>query len=61
MVAAHQDDLTAAQACGLQTAYVERPFEYGITRPKDVSDHGRNTFHVKDLIQLAAELDRLPA
>ena len=29
MVAAHQDDLAAARACGLQTAYVERPLEFG--------------------------------
>ena len=25
LVAAHQDDLAAARACGLQTAYIERP------------------------------------
>lgn len=29
MVAAHTHDLQAAQACGLRTAYVHRPHEYG--------------------------------
>ncbi|MGW0585312.1 haloacid dehalogenase type II [Streptomyces sp. NPDC002920] len=29
MVAAHVDDLAAARACGLRTAYVHRPQEYG--------------------------------
>ena len=29
LVAAHHSDLTAARACGLQTAYVDRPMEYG--------------------------------
>ena len=29
MVAAHADDLTAATACGLRTAFVARPAEYG--------------------------------
>lgn len=29
LVAAHHSDLTAARACGLKTAYVDRPMEYG--------------------------------
>ncbi len=29
LVAAHHSDLAAARACGLQTAYVDRPLEYG--------------------------------
>lgn len=29
LVAAHHGDLAAARACGLQTAYVDRPDEYG--------------------------------
>ena len=29
LVAAHHDDLAAARACGLQTAYIERPLEFG--------------------------------
>jgi 2-haloacid dehalogenase len=31
MVAAHPGDLKAAQSCGLRTAYVHRPLEYGET------------------------------
>jgi 2-haloacid dehalogenase len=31
MVAAHNDDLKAARACGLKTAYVRRPLEFGPT------------------------------
>ncbi len=29
MVAAHNDDLEAARACGLRTAFIARPTEYG--------------------------------
>ncbi|MFY8056005.1 MAG: haloacid dehalogenase type II, partial [Limnohabitans sp.] len=37
LCAAHHDDLAAARACGLGTAYIERPFEFGTAQPKDVS------------------------
>jgi 2-haloacid dehalogenase len=53
MVAAHQDDLAAARACGLQTAYIERPLEFGSAHPKDVSPESANTWHARDLLQLA--------
>ena len=56
LVAAHHDDLAAARDCGLQTAYIERPFEFGRAMPKDVSPHAANTLHAKDLLQLAAQL-----
>ena len=56
LVAAHQDDLAAARDCGLQTAYIERPFEFGAAATKDVSPHAANTLHAKDLLQLAAQL-----
>ena len=29
LVAAHHSDLAAARACGLMTAYIDRPLEYG--------------------------------
>lgn len=32
MVAAHPNDLAAAKACGLRTAFISRPHEYGDTR-----------------------------
>jgi 2-haloacid dehalogenase len=56
LVAAHQDDLAAARACGLQTAYIERPFEFGIQRPKDVSPDPAATYHAKDFLDLARQL-----
>ncbi|MFM1991115.1 MAG: hypothetical protein RJA99_4072 [Pseudomonadota bacterium] len=36
MVAAHASDLRAAAACGLRTAYVDRPLEFGPDRRGDV-------------------------
>ena len=56
LVAAHQDDLAAARACGLATAYVERPLEFGATRPKDVSADPANTWHARDFLHLADQL-----
>lgn len=56
LVAAHQDDLAAARACGLQTAYIERPCEFGAAQPKDVSPDPANTLHASDLLQLAEQL-----
>lgn len=32
LVAAHEDDLHAAAACGLQTAYIHRPMEFGLNK-----------------------------
>ena len=56
MVAAHQEDLAAARSCGLQTAYIERPEEFGPGHPKDVSDNGLNTLHAASLTALADQL-----
>ena len=56
LVAAHQDDLAAARACGLQTAYVERALEFGAARPKDVSADPANSYHAKDFLDLARQL-----
>lgn len=56
LVAAHQDDLAAARGCGLQTAYIERPAEFGADRPKDVSPEPANTWHAKDFLALADQL-----
>jgi 2-haloacid dehalogenase len=53
LVAAHQDDLAAARACGLATAYIERPLEFGARQPKDVSPDPANTLHARSLMQLA--------
>ena len=53
LVAAHQDDLNHARACGLKTAYIERPLEFGSTHVKDVSPHPENTLHAGNLLVLA--------
>ena len=56
LVAAHQDDLNSARACGLQTAYIERPAEFGAARPKDISPHPANTWHAQNFLALADQL-----
>lgn len=56
LVAAHQDDLAAARACGLQTAYIERPAEFGTAHAKDVSSDPANTWHARDFMSLADQL-----
>jgi len=56
LVAAHQDDLAAARACGLRTAYIERVAEFGPHHPKDVSPCTDNTLHARDFLDLADQL-----
>ncbi len=56
MVAAHDNDLAAARRCGLQTAYIERPLEFGSDAPKDISGQPEDTFHARDFLHLAALL-----
>lgn len=53
LCAAHHDDLAAARACGLQTAYVERPLEFGAAHLKDVSPQPGNDLHARDMGHLA--------
>jgi 2-haloacid dehalogenase len=56
LVAAHHDDLAGARACGLRTAYVERPLEFGAAQPKDVSARAENDLHSRDFLDLADQL-----
>lgn len=56
LVAAHQDDLAAARTCGLKTAYIERPFEFGKNQPKDISPNPANTYHAVNFLELAVQL-----
>lgn len=56
LVAAHHSDLAAARQCGLQTAYIQRPHEYGANQPKDVTPQPDNTYHCRDLLDLADQL-----
>jgi 2-haloacid dehalogenase len=53
LCAAHHDDLEAARACGLRTAYIERPLEFGALQPKDVSPLVGNDLHARDIHALA--------
>ena len=53
LVAAHQDDLAAARNCGLQSAYIERPHEFGTDQRKDISPNPANTMHAVNLLALA--------
>ena len=57
LVAAHHDDLAAARACGLRTAYIERPLEFGAQHVKDVSPQPGNDLHCANLLELARVLD----
>jgi 2-haloacid dehalogenase len=57
LVAAHHDDLAGARACGLRTAYIERPLEFGPSQPKDVSPQPGNDLHAASLTALADLLD----
>lgn len=56
LVAAHHDDLAAARSCGLRTAYIERPLEFGSDRRKDVSPQVGNDLHCTSLLDLAEQL-----
>jgi 2-haloacid dehalogenase len=56
LVAAHHDDLAGARACGLRTAYIERPLEFGAAHVKDVSPKEGNDMHCRSLVHLAEML-----
>ena len=56
MVAAHNSDLAAASAVGLQTAFVKRPLEYGPNQSTDTGPTAEYNFVAEDLIDLAEQL-----
>ncbi len=56
LVAAHNNDLAAAQAVGLKTAFVPRPTEYGPLQNRDFGPEGEWDFVVSDLNDLADKL-----
>ena len=56
LVAAHHEDLAAARDCGLNTAYIERPLEFGVTLIKDVAPRPENSVHCKNIVELAGLL-----
>jgi 2-haloacid dehalogenase len=57
MVAAHNDDLAAARAEGLLTAFVPRPAEYGPLQRRDLAPEQDWTFVVSDINDLATSLE----
>ena len=57
MVAAHNDDLVAAAATGMKTAFVPRPIEYGETQSKDLKPEQDFDLVAADFIDLADQLD----
>jgi 2-haloacid dehalogenase len=56
MVAAHPYDLKAARACGLRTAFVSRPLEYGPQSQTASSTGERFDFSARDFVDLANQL-----
>ena len=53
LAAAHHSDLEAARNCGLETASIERPFEYGRVEPKSVTPWSANSLHATSILHLA--------
>ncbi|MFM7760602.1 MAG: haloacid dehalogenase type II [Burkholderiaceae bacterium] len=56
LVAAHEDDLDAASACGLQTAFIQRDNEYGPDVRINHGDLTRFSYAARDLVDLADQL-----
>ncbi len=56
MVAAHNDDLAAARACGLATAFIPRPTEHGEGQTIDLLPTADWEFVAPSLTELAATL-----
>ncbi len=56
MVAAHNDDLVAAGKCGLSTAFVARPNEYGPDQDRDIEAMHDFDFTAGDFRDLADQL-----
>ena len=56
MVAAHRNDLRAAQDCGLRAAFVERPREFGSPARADRFPDPEADVSARDLLDLAGRL-----
>jgi 2-haloacid dehalogenase len=55
LVAAHKEDLRAAAACGMRTAFITRPMEFGPKRTVDISREPDFDFHATDFLDLASQ------
>jgi len=56
MVAAHKADLRAAAQCGLKTAFVKRPHEYGRNNNPDLASEAEFTVSAESFLDLADQL-----
>lgn len=56
LVAAHNSDLKAAQSHGMQTAYVNRPTEFGVDQDKDFGPEGDWEYVTETVTELAGLL-----
>lgn len=56
MVAAHNDDLSAARKAGLMTAFFARPDEYGVEQNRDFEASDSWDFVARDLLDLADQM-----
>ncbi|MEO0911044.1 MAG: HAD hydrolase-like protein [Pseudomonadota bacterium] len=54
MVAAHNSDLHAARECGLQTAFIPRPTEYGSGQSIDLEPNSDWDYVVETIGELAS-------
>lgn len=61
LVAAHHSDLAAARRCGLRTAYVDRPMEYGGRTAPDAGAAEQWDWSVDALTGLADQLGCAPS
>jgi 2-haloacid dehalogenase len=53
MVAAHNDDLVAAAACGLRTAFIARPAEHGPGQTTDLEPRADYDIVAEDMLDLS--------
>jgi 2-haloacid dehalogenase len=56
MVAAHNDDLVAARAAGLKTAFIPRPTEHGPAQTTDLTPSAKWDIIAQDFHDLAKQL-----
>lgn len=56
MVAAHKPDLRAAAQCGLKTAFVKRPLEFGRDNNPDLAFEAEFTVNAESFLDLADQL-----
>jgi 2-haloacid dehalogenase len=56
LCAAHNDDLKAARACGLATAFVPRPTEYGPHQAKDKTPEADWDIVARDFVEFATRM-----